>query len=470
MVPVIETDNGRPIAADRVEHFTHLFHGPVLVPGDAAYDAARRVFNGMVDRRPALVVQPLDAADVQLVVRFARQNQLRVSVRGGGHSAPGHAVCDRGVMIDLSRLKAIQVDPVGATATAEGGVTWGEFDAATQVHGLAVTGGRIRGTGIGGLTLGSGSGWLERKLGFTVDNLLGAEVVLATGEIVQADSEQHPDLFWGLRGGGGNFGIVTRFRYQLHRIGPTIFGGMLLFDRTQAGGVFRVYRDFMERASDDVGGGLVFITAPPAPFVPEGMRAKPALAILVCYTGDPASGEGAIASLLALNPAVRLVQPMPYVDIQGLLEDANPPGLRNYWKAHMCPELPDEALDRLVTAAAAPRSPFTTILVQPFGGRIARIADDATAMGWRGAKWSVHVLGMWADAREDTDQMAWVRNVADAMNPWSQHGAYLNYLMDEGEDRVKDSFGAHYARMVALKNKYDPTNFFCLNQNVKPTV
>jgi FAD/FMN-containing dehydrogenase len=458
--------NERPDPA--VDAFRRSFQGEVLLPADAGYDAARHVFNAMVDRRPRLIARPRDAAGVQACVRFARDHGLQATIRGGGHSAPGHAVCDDGLMIDLSGMRTIEVDPEARIARAGGGATWGPFDAATQAHGLAVTGGRIRSTGIGGLTLGSGSGWLERKLGFTVDSLVGAQVVLASGEIVEASERDHADLFWGLRGGGGNFGVVTRFDFRLHPLGPIVYGGLLGFGWDRALPVLRAYRDFIEAAPDEVCGGVALATLPPEPFLPESLRGQWSLLVVVLYAGDPADGERAFAPLLALEPELPMTQPMPYVDLQGLLEAANPPGRRNYWKADMYPELPDAAMEALVQAAGKPRSPFTAVLVQPFGGHIASVPDDATAMGWRGAKWSLHVLGAWEDAREDEAQIAWVRSLASALGPWAQKGGYLNYLMDEGEGRVRDSFGAHYARMVALKTRYDPTNFFCHNQNIRP--
>jgi len=349
-------------------------------------------------------------------------------------------------------------------------VTWGELDAATQEHGLAVTGGRVPSTGISGLTLGSGSGWLERKLGYTVDNMIGAEVVLASGEVVHASESENADLFWGLRGGGGNFGIVTRFEYRLHKIGPLVFGGMLIFPRPRAAEVIRAYRDFMEGAPDDVGGGAALVCAPPEEFVPAPMHGMPVLGIIVCYTGKPDDGEQAIKPLLDLGPVMNMTQAMPYLEVQKLIEAGNPPGFQNYWKADMYPELPDEAIDTLAKVTAEPISTMTTVLVQPIGGAVHRVPEDASAMGWRSAKWAVHVLGMWEDPAQDDRQIAWVRNVAAAMQPWAQRGTYLNYLMDEGEQRVEESFGPTYQRMIALKNKYDPSNFFRLNQNIKPTV
>jgi FAD/FMN-containing dehydrogenase len=470
MPPSLFDRAGRSVPDAVLAEFVRGLRGAALSPSDAGYDQARRVFNAMVDRRPGLVVQPLDTDDLQHAIRFARRHRILASIKGGGHAAPGHAVCDDGLLIDLARMRRITVDPEAGVAVAEGGVTWGEFDAATQRHGLAVTGGRIRGTGIGGLTLGSGSGWLERKLGFTVDNLLAADVVLASGDLVRASEREHEDLFWGLRGGGGNYGVVARFEYRLHPVGPLVWGGMLLFPRDgQEALVLKAYRDFMEVAPDEVGGAAALVTLPSLPMIPEAARGKPALAIMAFFFGPPEGGAQAFEPILRLRPAAAFVQPMPYVEVQGLLDEANPPGKRNYWKADNYAALPDEAIDALLAATVAPASPWTTILVQPMGGAVARVPEQATALGWRQAKWSLHVLGMWDDAAEDAGQVAWVRGVAGALAPWAQKAAYLNYLMDEGEGRVRDSFGPHYSRMVALKDKYDPDNFFCMNQNIRPS-
>jgi FAD/FMN-containing dehydrogenase len=445
------------------------FRGNVLLDGDPGYDVARTVFNAMIDRRPAVIAQPADTGDVQRAVRFAREHDLLVSIKGGGHSPQGYAVCEGGLMIDLSLMKAISVDPEARTAAAGGGLNWGEFDAATQEHGLAIPGGRMPSTGIAGLTLGSGSGWLERKLGYTVDSMISAEVVLADGHVVQASETENADLFWALRGGGGNYGIVTRFQYRLHPIGPIVYGGMLGFPRDPA--ILSAYRDFMEGAPDDVGGGAALITAPPADFVPQPVRGMPVMGVIICYTGKPEEGPDAIKPLLDLNPLLNMVEPMPYLAVQQMLVEANPSGMQQYWKAEMYPELPDEAVRTLIETATPPLSPLTTIIVQPLGGQVHRVPDDATAMGWRAsANWALHILGAWEDPAQNDEQIAWVRSVAAAMHPWAQTGTYLNYLMDEGEQRVRDSFGAHYERMVALKNKYDPTNFFRLNQNIRPTV
>jgi FAD/FMN-containing dehydrogenase len=458
------------IDSTTIDQLAQSFRGKLLRPGDDGYDAARTIYNAMIDRRPALIAQPADTNDVSAAVKFASRHDLQVSIKCGGHAASGHAVCEGGLMIDLALLNEITVDPKAKTATAGGGTHWGELDAATQAHGLAVTGGRVPSTGIGGLTLGSGSGWLERKLGYTVDNMIGAEVVLANGDIVHASQSENPDLFWGLRGGGGNFGIVTKFEYRLHEIGPMVFGGMLIFPRFRAAEVIKAYRDFMETADDDIGGGVGLVCAPPEDFVPEPMHGMPVAAIIVCYTGKPEDGPSAIKPFLDLQPVMNMTQPMPYLEVQKLIEAGNQPGFQNYWKADMYPELPDEAIEVLAAATAEPISTMTAVLVQPQGGATARVPDGETALGWRGAKWSVHYLGMWEDISQNEMQIAWTRKVAEAMKPWAQEGTYLNYLSDEGEDRVKESFGHHYKRMEELKNKYDPTNFFRLNQNIKPTV
>jgi len=446
-----------------IEQLAQSFSGRILRDRDGGYDEARTIFNAMIERRPALIARCATTQDVVAAVNFARERDLLVSVKGGGHAPTGHAVCDGGLMIDLSLMKKVTVDPQARVATAEGGVTWGEFDAATQEHGLAVTGGRVPSTGIGGLTLGSGSGWLERKLGYAVDNMIGAEIVLASGEVVRASESKNPDLFWGLRGGGGNYGVVTEFQYRLHPIGPIVFGGMLVFPRPRAAEVLRAYRDFMDTAEDDIGGAVALVCAPPEEFVPEPMHGMPVVGVIVCYTGNPENGPSAIKPILDLGPVMNMTQPMPYLEV------ANPPGMQQYWKAAMLPELPNEAIDAVTTAAAEPRSTMTAVIIMPLGGAVHRVSDDATAMGWRGAKWGIHVLGEWPDPSENEEQIAWVRNVDAAIQPWAQKGAYLNYLMDEGEQRVKESFGAHYKRMEELKNKYDPTNFFRLNQNIKPT-
>ena len=462
------TRAGSPVDDDALKAFTAGFDGKLVKPGDPGYEECRHVFNAMIDRRPGLIAQPAGTSDVQRCVNFAREQGLLISVNGGGHSVQGYGVCDGGLMVDLSLMKGIRVDQTAKTAVAEAGVNWGELDTATQQFGLAVTGGRVPTTGIAGLTLGSGSGWLERKLGYTVDNLISADVVTADGSFRHASESENADLFWGLRGGSGNFGIVTRFEYRLHPIGPIVFGGLLAFPRENGGAVLRAYRDFMQNAPNDVGGGLALMTAPPEPFVPEHVQGKPIIGIIVLYTGNPDDGERAFQPILDLGPVMKMVGPMPYAAVQEILAHGNPPGMQNYWKADMYQELPDAALDALLKAVANTLSPLTATFLQPLGGAVHDVPEDSTAMGWRSAKWALHVLGIWPDPSQNEANIAWVRDVAAAAKQWAQPGAYLNYLTDEGDQRIRDSFGANYQRMVELKNRFDPGNLFRLNQNIKP--
>ena len=446
------------------------FGGTLIRPGDEGYDDARQVFNGMIDRSPALIARCTSAADVAAVVRLARAEDLPLSVYGGGHGVTGSAVVDAGVCVDLRGMKGITVDPVARTARVEGGVVWGELDAATQEHGLAVTGGRASTTGVGGLALGSGSGWLERKLGFTCDNLLAAEVVTADGREVRASEDEHPDLFWGLRGGGGNFGVVTAFHLRLHPVGPIVLGGMLLYPAAVAGEVVRAYREFMAGAPDEVGSALAFITAPPEDFVPEPVRGHPVVGIICCYVGPVEEGEEALRPLRELpSLGLDMVQPMPYVEVQRLIEAGLPKGMNHYWTADFLDDLPDEAVDVLVGHATEPVSPMSQILLIPGGGAISRVAEDAMAFGQRQAPWNTHYLSVWADPADTDTNIAYTRTVAGAMKRWTSGRAYLNFIGDEGSGRVEAAFGPEkYARLAELKRTWDPENLFRHNQNIQP--
>ncbi|HEY3724792.1 MAG TPA: FAD-binding oxidoreductase [Acidimicrobiia bacterium] len=446
------------------------FRGELISPESDGYDAARAVFNGMIDRYPALIARCADPDDVAAAVRLAGGQALEVSVYGGGHGVTGSAVCDAGIVVDLRALKGITVDPEAKTVRAEGGVTWGELDAATQEHGLAVTGGRVTTTGIAGLTLGSGSGWLERKLGFVCDNLIAAEVVTADGEQVVASETENADLFWGLRGGGGNFGIVTAFHLRLHEIGPMVFGGMLMYPAAMGNDLLRFYRDFMEAAPDEVCGGLAFVTAPPEEFVPEPVRGQPVIGVVCLYAGPMEDAEAAFRPLREFGPpGVDLTGPMPYVAVQQLLEGSNPHGLQNYWTADFLGELPDEAIDALVEIATKPVSPMSDVIVVPGGGAVARVDDEATAFGQRNAPWNIHYLSMWVDPADTELNIAHTRKLAATMKPWTTGRVYLNYIGDEGAGRVEAAFGPEkYARLQALKAKWDPGNLFHHNQNIQP--
>jgi FAD/FMN-containing dehydrogenase len=448
------------------------FDGILVRPGDTDYDEHRKVFNAMIDRSPALIARCGTAADVVAAVNFARDHEIPLSVYGGGHGVTGSAVCDGGMCIDLRRMKAVAVDSATSTVRAQAGLTWGELDAATQAHGLAVTGGRVSTTGIAGLALGSGSGWLERKLGYTCDNLIRAEVVTADGRQLVASETENPDLFWALRGGGGNFGIVTAFHFQLHQIGPVVLGGLIVYPAEMADQVARLWRDFMLAAPDEVGSGLAFITAPDIEILPEALRHKPATAIVVCYSGDIDGGLKVLRPLLDLGPpAANLVQPMSYVAVQQLLDAGNPKGMLNYWSADFFSELPDRAIHTLVDLASRPVSPLSEVVVFPGGGAIARVADDVTAFGNRQTPWNVHYLSMWADPIDTEGNIAHTRNLSRAMKPWTTGRAYLNFLGDEGQERIAAAFGPDkYSRLQRLKARYDPTNLFRHNQNIEPCV
>jgi FAD/FMN-containing dehydrogenase len=447
------------------------FKGVVVEPSSERYDEARKVFNGLIDRKPERLMQCLDAQDVAVALTAAVAAGREVTVYGGGHSVTGAAVKDAAVCLDLRAIDHVVVDADARVARVGGGARWGAVDAATQQHGLAVTGGRVSTTGVGGLALGSGSGWLERKLGFTCDNLLSATVVTAAGEVVTASDELNPDLFWAIRGGGGNFGIVTEFVLRLHPVGPIVLGGMLLYPGHMARDVLRNWRDFMVDAPDEVGSAVALITAPPAEFVPEPARGKPAAGVILLYAGDPDEGARVCRPLTEFGPpAVDLVQPMPYVAVQQLLDPGNQPGMHNYWSGDFLAELPDEAIDSYVDHAQPPVSPLSQMTVVAGGGAIARVDETATAFGNRQAPFNLHHLSMWPpDPDQDAVNIEYTRRMATAMKPWSTGHAYLNFLGAEGLDRVERAFTPPvYERLRQLKRTWDPDNVFHNNQNIPP--
>lgn len=445
-----------------------LVAGKVIVAGDAGYDEARSVYNAMIDRHPAVMVEVSSEADVVAVVRYARENKLPIAVRAGGHHVAGYGVVDDGAVIDLRGMKNIVVDPEKRTAVVQAGALWGELDAATQEHGLAVTGGRVTTTGVAGLCLGSGSGWLERLHGLTSDNMLRATVVTADGRVVTASDTENSELFWALHGGGGNFGIVTEFEFRLHPVGPMVFGGLLAWPRDRAAEVLRAYRDFMTGAPDEVGGAFAFLTAPPEPFVPLEAQGKPAVGIVVAYFGDPAAGPAAYQPLLDLDPVVTMVDEMPYVGLQSLLDGPNQAGFQNYWKAEFLDELSDDAIDCFVEHANRIMSPLTQLLVLPGGGAYARIDESTTALGNRTSQWNFHALGVWVDPAETETHVAWARDLSEAIRPYATSGAYPNFSSDTGTERAKWSYGDRYDRLVAVKRAWDPDNVFRANQNIDP--
>jgi FAD/FMN-containing dehydrogenase/pimeloyl-ACP methyl ester carboxylesterase len=446
------------------------FGGEIADPRHRRYNELRKVFNGMVDRRPALIARCGDARDVAAAIGFARDRGLPVSVYGGGHNVTGNAVRDDAVTIDLRPMKRIAIDPATRICRADAGLTWGELDAATQAHGLAVTGGRVSTTGLGGLALGGGSGWLERRLGYTVDNLLSVELVTADGRILTASEREHPELFWGTRGGGGNFGVVTRFDLRLHPIGPIVLGGMLLYPAAQAPAVLAGFRDAMTDAADEVGAGVALFTAPCADFVPEPLRGRPVAGVVLCHAGPVEDGERALRPLRAVgSPALDMVAPMPYVALQRLIDPGYPSGLRNHWTGDFLERLPDEAIAILSRLHLAAPSPLTQILTLPGGGAASRVPDGTMAIGQRRAPFNLHITSMWRDAADDEANIAWTRELSAAMRPYTTGRVYVNFIGDEGRDRVVASFGSPgYARLQALKRRYDPENVFRASQNIEP--
>jgi FAD/FMN-containing dehydrogenase len=449
------------------------FTGELIGPDHARYDEARQVFNGMIDKRPALIARCTSAEDVQIALAHARENGLVVAVRGGGHSTAGHSCCDDGIVIDTGPIKRVDIDVDGHSGRFGAGLTWGELDAATQEHGLAVTGGRVTHTGIAGLTLGSGSGWIDRKCGITCDNLISAEVVTADGRVVRASADENADLFWGLKGGGGNFGVVTEFEFRLHPVGPIVFAGMIMHPRAAAGELLRFYRDFMEQAPDEVGGGLALLTAPPEEFVPEEGRGKPAVGVILVYVGDPQEGEEAFRPLLEWGePWVKRVQPMPYVAVQQMIDAGNPWGINEYFKVDYLAELPDEAIDEAVDKVAEVESPFTQVIFGRLGGAVARADRSTMALDLPDAKWLYFYLAMWWEPAQADAETARARAFMEAMRPWGAGKAPPNFInTDEGAARLRASYGDEkFERLVALKDKYDPDNVFALNQNIPPSM
>jgi FAD/FMN-containing dehydrogenase len=440
--------------------------GSLILPTELEYDQARTIFNAMIDRRPRLIVQCAVVDDVAHAIRYAREHDLEIAVRGGGHGVAGRALCDDGLVIDLRLMHAVTVDAGARTATVGGGATMSHLDRATEPFGLATTGGRVSTTGVGGYILGGGNGWIDRKFGLACDNLLAAEVVTADGAVVHTSADEHPDLFWALHGGGGNFGVATSFTLRLHEL-PAVTVALLLWPPQEAPAVVRAYRDYIESAPDDVGGGIVYLTAPAEEFVPESLVGRLALALLVVYTGAEAAARRVIAPLLALGHHGELIAEMPYAELQCLLDD--PPGYRNYWSAEQLHSLPDPAVDLFCDCAAEMivPSPSQHVLF-PQGGAVGR-GPAHYPIPWREAAWVVHPFGLWQDPADDERGKQWARKVRASLKPWSIQSVYLNFIGDEGEDRVVAAFGPeNYARLRGIKAQYDPDNVFHLNHNIKP--
>lgn len=447
------------MSLSHLEDLAARLRGQVFLPGHEGYDTARSVFNGMVDKRPALIARCAGVADVMAAVAFGRESGLPVAVRGGGHGVVGNAVCDGGLVVDLSAMDGVRVDPQNRTARAEGGATWGGFDHETQAFGLATTGGIVPSTGVAGLTLGGGIGYLNRKYGLACDNLLSADVVTAEGRFLRASADDHDDLFWALRGGGGNFGVVTSLNYRVHPVG-TLLAGEVIFSLDDARDVLRVYRDWSVQAPDELRADATLLTGP------EG----PVLNLILCWCGPVEEGEVVLKPVRTCAASIHdSVAPVPYATVQNLLTDVFRPGLRHYWKSGFVRSLSDEAIDALVDyfVSTAPGF-FAAISIEHLGGAVGRVGAEDTAFGHRDAQHSLLVLRMWEDAAESGANMKWARACYRVATPFLEEGAYVNYLGDEGGARVRAAYGPNYERLVALKRKYDPTNFFRLNQNIAP--
>jgi FAD/FMN-containing dehydrogenase len=457
---------------EAIERLEKDLHGRLIRPQDKAYDDARRVWNGLIDKRPALIVQCVDDSDVVHAVNFARGHNVLVSVRGGGHNVAGFATCDEGLVIDLSGMKGIDVDAAAHTARAQGGVTWGDFDKATQAHALATTGGLVSTTGIGGLTLGGGIGWLMREHGLTVDNLLEVEVVTADGRRLTANAQQNPDLFWGVRGGGGNFGVVTNFTYRLHPVGPNVYAGAVFYPAAKARGLLRFYREWVRTLPNELTTMIAFLTAPPAAFIPPHLQGTSMVAVAMCYAGPVEQGAAVIKPLRDFAPpAVDLAGPMPYIALQGMFDATAPKGILTYWKTEYLHSLDDRVIDTLIEHADKMGAPFAAVHIHHVEGAVSRVSDDAMAFGHRDAPFILNIVGMWMTASETGTHIAWAREFARTVQPYSTGSQYINFLGDEGEERVKSAYGARkFSRLVELKNKYDPKNLFQLNQNIRPSV
>jgi hypothetical protein len=447
------------------------FRGRLITADDAGYDAARAVWNGAIDRRPRIIARCTGPADVSVAVRFARDSDLEIAVRGGGHNVAGTAVCDDGIVIDLSEMRAAHVDPAHRRAWVQGGALWGDVDHETQAHGLATTGGIVSHTGVAGLTLGGGLGWLMRTHGLTIDNLLAAEVVTAEGELLRASEDEHPELFWALRGGGGNFGVVTSFEFRLHPVGPTILAGPILWDANDAGDVLRFYRDFISDAPDELGTVIRFGTAPPLPVIPEELHWRPVLMAATCYSGLIPDGERRLAPLRAFGkPLLDLVGPTPYVDFQGAVDTTVAHGWNYYWKSTYLPELREDLIDVLVDHAFSWSSPRSYAVLFHLKGAVSRVPEGYTAFGNRQASHAITLDGVWRPGEEFGERdTALARDFFTALDPFRE-GVYVNFLAgDETPDRVREAYGdSVYSRLVDVKNTYDPDNLFHHNQNVRP--
>jgi len=459
------TEQQTALAVETIDAFKATLRGALLCPGDSGYDDARRIWNAMIDRRPALIVRCAGVADVIQAVQFACTHDLLVAVRGGGHNVAGNAVCDDGLMIDLSPMRSVHVDPVARTARAEGGVTWCEFDHETQAFGLATTGGVIPSTGVAGLTLGGGIGWLMGSYGLSCDNLLSVDIVTADGKLLKASANENPDLFWGVRGGGGNFGVVTSFEFQLHPVSH-LLGGMVIHALEHAREVLQFYREFTRSAPSELVCNAGLLTSP------EG---TPVIAVVVGYNGSAEEGERVLQPLRSFGtPLVVDINVRPYVVQQHMFDAAFPAGQQNYWKSNYVESLSDDAIDILIECFGAVPSPTSAMIIEHISGAVNQVGEDDTAFSHRQSPYNLLIIGIWPNAKDNDVHRQWVRETWDVMQPFSAGRVYVNYLgqtADEGAERIKEAYSvAKYERLLQLKKQYDPTNRFRLNQNINPLV
>ncbi|NTZ42148.1 FAD-binding oxidoreductase [Altererythrobacter sp. SALINAS58] len=456
-------------ATNTIQQLAERISGHLVQPKDDQYDEARGIWNGMIDRRPAAIAFCNHTSDVVQALRFARENKLPFSIRCGGHGVSGNSLVDDGLVIDLSCMRSVVVDPQKRRAIVGGGAQLGDFDRETQVHGLAATAGVDPSTGVAGLTLGGGTGFLARKLGLTIDSLVGAKVVLANGSIVRANATEHPDLFWALRGGGGNFGIITEFEFALHPIGPEVMSIQVFYPYKAAREVLRFYRDFMANAPEEVGCYVLLVPVPAVePFPPE-QHGKTAVALAGCYAGDLEEGRRALEPLTSIaDPLLAVLEPVHYVDLQSSFKDAAPHGERYYWKSHFIEDITEELLDLVVERTEALPGHLSSCFFEPQGGAVNRIDPKATAYPHRQALYSISMSSGWSDPADDHANIAWTRSFYDAVAPHSTGGVYSNYMDFDEVDRVQSAYGENFDRLRRVKAEYDPNNVFRLNQNIKP--
>ncbi len=452
-----------------VEEFKASLRGELIQPSDESYDEARKVYNAMIDRRPRMIARCADVADVITAVNFGRENDLLIAIRGGGHNGGGLGICDDGLVIDLSLIKYTRVDPAARTVRVGGGCTWGDVDHETHALGLATPTGIISTTGVGGLTLGGGMGYLTRKCGLTIDNLLEADIVLADGRFVTASAEENEDLFWAIRGGGGNFGVVTSFLFKLHPIHMD-YAGPMLWPLEQATEVMQWYREFITQAPDDIYGFFLFLVVPPGPPFPEHLHNKNMCGVVWCYTGPVEQAETTFKPIRSFGPpALDLVGPMPHPQLQSMFDELYPPGLQWYWRADFFNELSDEAIALHVKYGSEIPTMHSSMHLYPINGAAHRIGKTDTAWSYRDATWAQVIVGVDPDPTNNEQITAWTKEYWDALHPHSAGGAYVNFMMDEGEERIKASYRDNYDRLVEVKKQFDPTNLFRVNQNIRPT-